>query len=210
MLLSMPGLDWSVGYLYDGMVRFGMWDELIAEPAPNPKLAGLTAAWLQARATALAAKGRVPEAKAAAAALDRLIVATPAEATQGQNAARALYEVGALRAKARIASARGDKQGAVALLRRAVGLEDKLAYNEPEDEFFPTRHLLGAALLAAGQPAEAEAAYREDLKRHPKNGWALRGLQAAVAARHMYPGEVDGQVRAAWTHADVRPTGSAF
>jgi tetratricopeptide (TPR) repeat protein len=210
MLLSMPGLDWSVGYLYDGMVRFGMWDEIIAEPAPNPKLAGLTAAWLQARATALAAKGRVPEAKAAAAALDRLIVATPAEATQGQNAARALYEVGALRAKARIASARGDKQGAVALLRRAVGLEDKLAYNEPEDEFFPTRHLLGAALLAAGQPAEAEAAYREDLKRHPKNGWALRGLQAAVAARHMYPGEVDGLVRAAWTHADVRPTGSAF
>src|SRR3954471_20935005 len=55
MMLAMPGLDWSVGYLYDGMVRFGMWDEILVEPAPNPKLAGLTAAWLQARATALAA-----------------------------------------------------------------------------------------------------------------------------------------------------------
>src|SRR3954470_24825623 len=131
MMLAMPGLDWSVGSLYDGMVRFGMWDEILAEPAPNPKLAGLTAAWLQARATALAAKGRVPEAEAAVAALDKLIAATPADATQGQNAARPLYEVGALRAKARIASARGDRKGAVALLRRAIGLEDKLAYNEP-------------------------------------------------------------------------------
>jgi tetratricopeptide (TPR) repeat protein len=192
------------------MVRFGMWDEIIAEPAPNPKLAGLTAAWLQARATALAAKGRVAEAEAAVAALDRLIAATPAEAIQGQNKARALYEVGALRAKARIASAKGDKKGAIALLRRAVGIEDKLAYNEPEDEFFPTRHLLGAALLAAGQPAEAEAVYREDLKRHPKNGWSLHGLQAVVAARHTYPGEVDGEVRDAWKHSDVQLTGSAF
>ncbi|MEA3035785.1 MAG: hypothetical protein QOH04_1550 [Sphingomonadales bacterium] len=210
MMLSMPGLDWSVGYLYDGMVRFGMWDEIIAEPAPNPRLAGLTAAWLQARATALAARGRVPEAESAVAALDRLIAETPAAATQGQNKARALYEIGALRAKARIASARGDKKAAIALLRRAVGLEDKLAYDEPEDEFFPARHLLGAALLAAGQPAEAEAVYREDLKRHPKNGWALHGLQAVVAARHTYPGDVEGGVRAAWTHADVQLTGSAF
>src|SRR3954468_3013859 len=210
MLLGMPGFDWSAGLLYDGYVRFGMWDEMIAEPAPNPKLTGLTAAWLQARATALAARGRVPEAEAAVAALDKLIAATPADATQGQNAARPLYEVGALRAKARIASARGDKSGAVALLRRAVGLEDKLAYDEPEDEFFPSRHLLGAALLAAGQPAEAEAVYREDLKRHPRNGWALHGLQAVVAARHLYPGDIDGEARAAWIHADVQVTGSAF
>ncbi|MFL6861631.1 MAG: hypothetical protein ACJ8DZ_01380 [Allosphingosinicella sp.] len=210
MLLSMPGLDWSIGFAYDGMARFGLWDALIAEPRPNPKLAGLTAAWLQARATALAAKGRLAEADAAIAELDRLIAATPAGATQGQNAARPLYEIGALRAKARIAAARGDRPGAVALLRRAVMLEDKLAYNEPEDMFFPTRHLLGAALLAAGQPAEAESVYREDLRRHPHNGWALHGLEAAYAAQHKYPGEVDGMAAAAWTHADVQPPGSAF
>ena len=38
MLLAMPGLDWSIGYLYDGMARFGLWDEILAEPAPDPKL----------------------------------------------------------------------------------------------------------------------------------------------------------------------------
>src|SRR4051812_23847767 len=173
-------------------------------------LTGLTAAWLQARATALAARGRLADAEAAITALDRLIATTPADATQGQSPARPLYEIGALRAKARIASARGDKARAVALLTQAVAKEDKLAYDEPEDEFFPTRHLLGAALLAAGQPAEAEAVYREDLKRHPRNGWSLHGLQAVVAARHLYPGEVDGEVRAAWKQADVQVTGSAY
>jgi len=210
MLLAMPGLDWSIGYLYEGMARFGMWDDLLAEPRPNPKLTGLTAAWLQGRAVALAAKGRVAEARAAVGELDRLAAATPADAGQGQNKARPVYEIAALRAKARIASAEGRKADAVALLRQAVLAEDKLAYNEPEDVFFPSRHLLGAALIAAGRPAEAEAVYREDLKRHPHNGWALHGLQAAYAAQHKYPGEIDPQVDAAWKQADVRTASSAF
>src|SRR4051812_14165551 len=210
MLLGMPGLDWSIGYRYDAMVRFGMWEALLAEPRPNPKLSGLTAAWLQARATALAASGKAGEAEVAVAELDRLIAAPPPDAAQGQNRAKPLYEVGALRAKARIAAARGDKAKAVALLAEAVAKEDKLAYDEPEDMFFPTRHLLGAALLAAGKPAEAEAVYREDLKRHPHNGWALHGLQAAYAAQRKYPGDVDGETAAAWKQADVRPAGSAY
>ena len=210
MLLSMPGLDWSIGYLYAGMARFGLWDDILAEPRPNPKLQGLTAAWLDARGMALAAKGRIAEAKAAVAELDRIVAATPADATQGQNPARPLYAVASLRAKARIASAEGRKVEAVTLLREAVAKEDKLAYNEPEDEFFPTRHLLGAALLAAGKAAEAEAVYREDLKRHPDNGWALHGLRAAYAAQRKYPGDIDPQVDAAWKQADVRPAGSAY
>jgi tetratricopeptide (TPR) repeat protein len=210
MLLSMPGLDWSIGSLYDGMVRFGLWDAVLAEPRPNPKLAGLTAAWLQARATALAATGKAGEAEAAVAELDRLVAATPADSTQGTNRAKPLYEIGSLRAKARIAAARGDQATAVALLAEAVAKEDKLAYDEPEDIFFPTRHLLGAALLAAGRPADAEAVYREDLKRHPHNGWALRGLQAAYAAQRKYPGELDPEAAAAWKKADVQPGGSAF
>ncbi|MBV9930480.1 MAG: hypothetical protein JO013_06010 [Alphaproteobacteria bacterium] len=210
MLLGMPGLDWSVGYLYDGMARFGMWDAILAEPRPNPKLAGLTAAWLQARAAALAATGKPAEAEALSAELDRLIAATPAAATQGQNLARPLYEIGALKAKARIASARGEKTKAVALLMDAVAKEDGLSYDEPEDMFFPTRHLLGAALLAAGRAGEAETVYRADLQRHPHNAWALQGLRAAYAAQRKYPGEIDPEADRAWKRADVRPAGSAY
>ncbi|MEA3063828.1 MAG: hypothetical protein QOJ27_256 [Sphingomonadales bacterium] len=211
MLLAMPGLDWSIGYLYDGMVRFGLWDQMLAEPAPNPKLAGLTIGWLQAKATALAAKGRIAEAKALLAELDRAIAAVPDEARQGQNPARPLYEIGALKAKARIALAEGRRDAAIAPLREAAAKEDALAYNEPSDEFFPVRHLLGAALLDAGRAGEAEAVYREDLKRQPGNGWALRGLAEALAAQGKSgAGAVRLQFEDAWRHADTRLTASAF
>ncbi len=210
MLLTMPGLDWSIGYLYDGMARFGLWDEIIAEPAPNPKLAGLTIAWLQARATALAAKGRVAEAEALLPELDRAIAEVPADATQGQNAARPLYEIGALKAKARIAHAQGQLGAARAALREAVKKEDLLAYNEPSDEFFPVRHLLGAALLEAGRPAEAEAVYREDLRRNPGNGWALHGLALALEAQGKKAEAEKARFKEAWRHADTELQASAF
>ena len=210
MLLAMPGLDWGIGYLYDGMARFGLWDEIIAEPAPDPKLAGLTIAWLQARATALAAKGRTAEAKAILPELDRAIAAVPGDATQGQNAARPLYEIGALKAKARIAFAEGKRDAAITLLREAVAKEDTLAYNEPSDEFFPVRHLLGAVLLHAGKAAEAEAVYREDLKRQPGNGWALQGLVRALEAQGKNAAPVKAQFTQAWKHADTPVTASAF
>ncbi|HEX8062012.1 MAG TPA: tetratricopeptide repeat protein [Allosphingosinicella sp.] len=210
MLLGMPGLDWSIGYLYDGMARFGLWDDILAEPAPNPKLAGLTIAWLQARTTALAAKGRVAEAKALLPVLDRAIAAVPADATQGQNPARPLYEIAALKAKARIAMAEGRRDSAFAALREAVKKEDALAYNEPSDEFFPVRHLLGAALLDAKRPAEAEAVYREDLKRNPANGWALNGLARALVAQGKKADAEKARFKEAWENSDTELTASAF
>ncbi|HEX8668728.1 MAG TPA: hypothetical protein VF727_10195 [Allosphingosinicella sp.] len=212
MLLSMPGLDWSVGYLYDAMARFGMWDEILAEPTPNPKLPGLTAASLQARATALAAKGRTAEARAALADLDRLIAGVPADAAQGMNAAKPLYEIGALKARARLAQAERRRDEAIRLLGEAVAKEDALAYNEPSDEFFPVRHLLGAALLDAGRATEAEAVYREDLRRNPNNGWALYGLALALDGqkRASEAAEARRQFEGAWTKADVTLAASAF
>ncbi|HYG47281.1 MAG TPA: hypothetical protein VD846_04990 [Allosphingosinicella sp.] len=210
MLLAMPGLDWSIGYLYDGMARFGLWDDILAEPKPDAKLAGLTIAWLQARAAALAAKGRVAEAKALLPELDRAIAAVPDEATQGQNKARPLYEIGALKARARIALAEGRSGAARIALREAVAKEDRLAYNEPSDEFFPVRHLLGAALLDAKRPAEAEAVYREDLKRNPSNGWALHGLAKALEAQGKKADAVKARLTEAWKHADTELTASAF
>ena len=72
VLLEMPGLDWAVGELYTGMVRFGLWDEILVEPAPNPKLRGLSAAYLFSRTMALAARGSVSDAAAELAGLQKL------------------------------------------------------------------------------------------------------------------------------------------
>ena len=211
-LFGMPGLDWSASFVYDGYVKFGMWDEMLAEPAPSPRLPGATISYLQSRASALAAKGRIDEAKAELAKSAQAISAVPEEATQGNNQAKPLYDVGQLKAEARIAGAEQRRDEAVRLLAEAVSLEDKLAYNEPSDMIFPTRHLLGAGLLAAGRPGEAEAVYREDLRRNPKNGWAYFGLSQALAAqkRDAEAAAARGQFEQAWQRADIQLASGAF
>ena len=83
LLSAMPGSDWYVGELYTSMVRFGMWDELLAEAAPDAKLAALTAGYRYARATALAAKGSVDAAKAELAELEKLAAAATADDERG-------------------------------------------------------------------------------------------------------------------------------
>ena len=40
LLFGMPGLDWSASFIYDGYTKFGMWDEMLKEPAPEPEVAG--------------------------------------------------------------------------------------------------------------------------------------------------------------------------
>jgi tetratricopeptide (TPR) repeat protein len=212
MLFAMPGLDWSASFIYDGYTKFGMWDDMLREPAPSPKLPGAAISYLQSRATALAALGKIGEANSELARTDQLIAAVPAEATQGNNIAKPLYEVGQLMARARIATAQGKNDEAIRLLKQAVALEDKLAYNEPNDMIFPTRHLLGAALIAASKFAEAEAVYREDLVRHPNNGWAYFGLSQALAAQNKESAAAAAKksFEAAWRNADVQLESSAF
>ncbi len=63
----------------------------------------------------------------------------------------------------------------------AIELEDKLPYMEPPFWHHPVRQLLGAALIKEGRFADAESVYREDLRRHPANGWSLiRNLRFAI------------------------------
>ena len=212
MLLAMPGLDWGASFIYDGYIKFGMWSGMLNEPAPSSKLPGATISYFQSRATALAATGKVDEAKAELRKVASVIAAVPADATQGNNAAKPLYEIGQLKAEARVARSEGKRDEAIRLLMEAVTAEDKLAYDEPNDMIFPTRHLLGAELLAAGESIQAEAVYREDLKRHPDNGWAYFGLSRALAAQKK---ETDAAVanrafERAWSNADVHLASSAY
>ena len=91
-------------------------------------------------------------------------------------------------------------------------MQDRLPYTEPPAWFYPVRHSLGAALLEAGKPAEAEAVYREDLDRNPGNGWALFGLAEAMRAQGKTEAAkaIDADFREAWKHADVKLTSSRF
>jgi tetratricopeptide (TPR) repeat protein len=212
LLAGMGGVDWYVAFSYEAMLRFGLWDEALKAPAPSAKLSGLMVAYQEARATALAAKGRFDEAEQAAAALDTAAAAAPGDYRCGQNLAKDCYAVASLRAHARVALARKETDKGLDLLRQAVAREDRLGYDEPSDSFFPTRHLLGAALMAAGKASEAEAVYREDLQRNAENGWALYGLKAALEAqgKTAESGEAGRRFTEAWKHADITLTASAY
>ena len=126
--------------------------------------------------------------------------------------AKDCYAVSSLRAHARIALARHETDKGLDLLRQAVAREDKLGYDEPSDAFFPTRHVLGAQLMAAGKAAEAESVYRADLKQNTENGWALYGLKAALAAqgKTAESADVERRFAQAWKHADITLTASAY
>ena len=206
------GLDWYAAEPYFALERFGRWKDLLAEPEPDASLVGLNAAYHYARAVALAASGKPDEAMAEKARLDAIAAAAPPDAPAGLNVARDLIAVAALAASGRIAIAQGRHDDAITALRSAAAKEDALAYDEPADWFVPTRHLLGAELLRAGNAAEAETVYREDLQRHPGNGWALFGLAQALDAQNKKAdaAATDRQFRQAWKDADTTLTASAF
>jgi len=206
------GLDWYAAEPYFAMERFGRWNEAIAEPMPDPKLSGLSAAYHYARASAFAATGKLDEAIAEKAKLDAIAAATPTDAPAGLNMAKDMIAMASLVASARIAAAQGKSDEAITALREAAMKEDALAYDEPADWFVPVRHLLGAQLLKAGKATDAEAVYRQDLQRHPDNGWALYGLAQALKAQNKTDAAAaaDKQLAQAWKDADVKLAASAF
>ena len=94
--------------------------------------------------------------------------------------------------------------------REAVKIEDGIPYNEPPVWHHPPRQILGAVLLEAGRPAEAEAVYREDLKRFRENGWSLFGLAKSLEAQQKSSEalEVKRRFETAWKRADIQLTSS--
>jgi hypothetical protein len=100
----------------------------------------------------------------------------------------------------------GDAAGSIEPFSRAVDLEMKLDYDEPEPLPFSPRHWLGAALIELGRFDEAERVYRADLKEHPKNGWSLIGLiglKQSLAGRGQDTAAVDAEFAAAWARSDT-------
>jgi tetratricopeptide (TPR) repeat protein len=196
-------------------VRFGRWDELLTDVLPPDVSEPYPmAVWHYARGTALARKGRLADARVALERVDR-IAGDPAlkEARiKNINAAAVLARIAALTLRADLEWASRRPERASPLLAQAVALEDALAYDEPHLWLAPTRHALGAALLAEGRGRDAERVYREDLTHYPENGWALVGLARSLRlqGRNEAAKDVDARVREAWREADVAIVASRF
>ena len=195
------------------LVRFGRWQEILEDTLP-PDVAEpyALAIWHYARGTAYARTGRVAQARRELADVLRLAADPALERARIKNInpTRTLAKIATLTLAADIAATEGRPADAVAPLAEAVLLEDTLTYDEPHLWLAPTRHALGAALLAAGRPADAEKIYREDLRHYPDNGWSLQGLAEAQRRQGNSTAASATQARArtAWTNADIPLTAS--
>lgn len=208
--MRQPGLGTLQHYwiipLYDH-VRFGRWDAILEYPEPAEDLIYPRGIWHYARGMAFVGKGHFDRARTE---LQKVKTIAEHDALEeitiwDINSTHELMSIAALVLDGEIQSGEGNFDGAEESLREAIEIEDQLNYNEPPDWFFPVRHNLGAVLLAAGKPVEAEQIYRRDLRKFPENGWSLFGLYQSLDAqgKQSEAEEIKQQFEQAWKYSDI-------
>ena len=199
---------------YYALQRFGHYDEILAESAPESGLKYPMGVWHYVRGMAFAAQGQFDRAGQELEALQALAADPEVEEVTvwDLNSTARLLEIASDVLQGDIAQRQGDLDGAIGQFEAAIAIEDQLIYDEPEDWNQPVRQLLGAALLEADRPEEAEAVYRQDLIAHERNGWSLFGLAQSLNAqgRDSEASLVMERFEDAWQDADVQLTASRF
>jgi tetratricopeptide (TPR) repeat protein len=203
---QVPSFEGYTPILLYTMVRFSKWDDILRQPAPPADLRYATAAWHYARALAYNALGKPDSAAVERDSLAAITAATPADKSLGINLTKPVLELATSHLRGEMAAKEGRTEEAVKQLRKAAAQEDALNYDEPPTWFMPIRQRLGAVLLAAGRPKEAERAFREDLVQRPENGWSLYGLTQSLRAqkRDREAAKVEERFHKAWATADVQ------
>ncbi len=212
MLRAMAGFDYQLPIAALTRVRFGQWQAVLNEPAPPADLKIGNALWHYAQGRAYVGMGKLDDAAREQAQVETIAKALPADARAGLNRGSDVLRIAMLVLSGKRAERESRWDDAVAALEEAVRVADSLHYDQPSDWHYPPRQALGAVLLAAGKPVEAELVYREDLKRNPDNGWSLFGLAQSLLAQKRAPeaGDVDSRFQVAWSHADVTLHASDF
>ncbi|BDB42352.1 MULTISPECIES: tetratricopeptide repeat protein [Mycobacterium] len=216
---SPPMADWLEAFVplrTHVLVRFGRWDELIAQPMPQDQdLYCSTAATIcYGRGVALAAIGQLERAEAERSAFTAAYARIPGSRYLFNNTSRDILAVAAAMLDGEIAYRAGCFEEAFQHLRRAVDLDDSLPYDEPWGWMQPTRHAYGALLLEQGHLDQAAAVYAADLGldptlarccQHPGNVWSLHGYHECLKrlGRNDEAMIIGQQLRLAAARADV-------
>ena len=199
MIAPYGSYEWLV------LTRFAKWNDMLAQPAPKEKNEYLNAMYRYARGLAFAGLGNVKEAQAERERMEGHAARVPESETLMVNTARNVVAIGLADLDARIARARKDSQGEIAHLRRAVELQDKLAYMEPPEWHYSVREALGGALLRRGNGEAAERVFRKDLQINPRNGRSLFGLLEALKLQNKSVSVdwVNNEFKEAWKYSST-------
>jgi tetratricopeptide (TPR) repeat protein len=187
-------------------LRFAKWQEILGRPEPpaNRKVPHLM--WRYSRMLAYLGQKEAAKAEAEHALYVKEASSLPNENPIGQmNPNEAMLVVMNEVMAAKLDFSKGDAESAIKHWRAAAEAQDKLNYTEPPDWYYPVRESLGAALLAGNKAKEAEAVFREDLRRNPRNPRSLFGLRESLAAQHSENDAawVQREFEKAWKNADT-------
>jgi tetratricopeptide (TPR) repeat protein len=200
---EMPPLEGFMTIPVAVQIRFHRWDEILKMPQPDAAMKTATVFWHFGRGLALAGTGKIGEAEAEYKIVSEAEAATPPDVIFQMpinNKAKDIMKISKDVLGAKIALAKKDNSGAIAMLRDAVTIQDTLKYGEPPDWFFPVRESLGAAMLMNGDAAGAEKVFRDDLERNLRNPRSLWGLhQSLVKQKRDYDaGFIQKEFEASW------------
>jgi tetratricopeptide (TPR) repeat protein len=206
---QVPPFEYFTPTLLYTFARFSRWDDILRQPAPPKNLRYTTGIWHYTRGLAYAAKGKLDSAAVERDRLAAIEAATPAEQMLNLNPAKPVLVIALAHLSGEMAAKQGRTDEAASQLRKAIAGEDELTYAEPPEWYLPMRQRLGAVLLEANRPVQAEKAFREDLVQRPENGWSLHGLAQSLRAqgRTREAAKVEERFRTAWKTADVQLAG---
>jgi tetratricopeptide (TPR) repeat protein len=189
------------------LIRFGRFDE-VRENRRRPRDEVGAAMWDFAQGYASLKEGDIRRAQSMR---DKVLkFAENAESTFRFHDGGQLVGIAGHILDGEIKLTQGNFDAAIIAFETAVELEDALDYDEPEPLPFAARHWLGAAQLEAGRATAAEQTFRDELADHPKNGWSLYGLKAAIAAQGREDAAVEREFRNSWERSDTWITASRF
>lgn len=221
-----PMADWLEGFIPMRLhvyIRFGLWEEILAEPLPLDRdLYCVTTAMLHyARGIALAVKGQIEAAEAERQKFTQAVTKIPETRYVFNNKCTDILAIATQMLSGEIEYRKGNFEQAFAHLRRSVELDDGLPYDEPWGWMQPARHALGALLLEQGRVAEAEQVYCDDLglnttlsraSQHPENVWSLQGYVECLHKLHKHHEamQMEKRLELARAWADVPIQASCF
>src|SRR5437773_1394595 len=196
------------------MVRFGLWDDILAETERYTDKMWFTHAFHHAaRTIAYAAKGDTVNARKAQSVFVERAKLVPKEDFVSNNSCEALLGVAIPMVEGEILIAERKIDSGIEHLRTAIQKEDALKYDEPPGWLIPVRHSLGVVLMKQKHFAEAEQVYRDDLARLPENGWSLLGLAESLRKQKKNADEVaqtQARFEEVWAKADLTITTSCL
>ncbi len=206
-LLEMPFLQNFASVPLLAYVRFGKWNEILTTPSPNAEIKHLKLIWHYARGIAFIRKNNPKEAQEELDAIQEMLTDPDLKdlIAAGFDSSKTIAELAYQVVAGELHALKGDLKKAQEHLEKAVAIEDGLTYTEPAAWYIPTRQNLGAILLKAQKPEEAEKIYKEDLELLRQNGWSLMGLYNSLVAQ----GKMDEALKIkkeydkAWEHADI-------